>query len=70
MVIWMSKTDKDIFFRLAGNGKSYAVKYCDRGTWLTIIGEIVSFDGKFALIRNETEEIILSIGSIDGARRV
>lgn len=70
VVMRMGKADKDIFFRLAGNGNRYAIKYCDRGTWHTIIAEIVSFDGKFALIRNETEELVLSISSIDGARRV
>lgn len=63
-------TNETVFSRIAGKGNRYAIKYCDRGSWLTIIGEVVSFDGKYVLIRNETEELILSINSIDGARRV
>lgn len=66
----MVAQDNDIFSKLAGNGNQYAVKYCDRGTWHIIAGQIVSFDGRFVHIRNDNEELVLSISSIDGVRRV
>jgi hypothetical protein len=64
-------TTESIFAKIAGNGRSYAIRLCQRGTWQTLEAQVLGFDGKFVqLLTSFGDELIVSITCIDGAKRL